>query len=391
MDNTLLCPLCNEQIKIPDALMHKFLENAKLSIGEESKKEAEKSRKESDEKHKEELEELELKIKLKDEKLNESKENELDLLKKNSQLEEDKRNLDLEIERRSSEKSKASFEHVRKQFTEEQLRRDEEHKLEMRESEELIKSLKVKNDEMNKKLSQGSQQLQGEVQELELADLLRRLYPNDIIEEIKKGADGSDVKQTVNSPLGRPSGVILWESKRTKTWGSTWIEKLKTDLRREKADVPVLVTSILPKDVKTSVAFTDGIFICEMAYVTFLSNTLRQQVLSVAKQIAISQNKEGKSVKLYDYVTSNNHIQIVQHKFVTYKQMRVQLDKELKVAEKLFKDREAQITQLERADIEIYTTMAAQIGSSMPQLEDFEIESLPIQDNIKSLSDGDIR
>jgi hypothetical protein len=290
-----------------------------------------------------------------------------------------------------SEKVKEIYEQTNKKFNEEQLRKDKEHKLALREKEELIKSLKDKNEEITKKLSQGSQQLQGEVQELEVAAELRRLYPNDIIEEIKKGADGSDVKQTVKSPLGRICGVILWESKRTKNWGSTWIEKLKKDLRREKADIPVLVTSILPKDAKTAVVFMDGIYICELGYLTFMSNVLRNQILAVAKQMAISQNKESKSVKIYDYVTSNNHVQLVQHKFTTYRRMREQLVKEHKVAERLFKERETQIEQLEKTDIEIYTSMAAQIGSSMPQLEDFQLEPLPIEDGTKHLSDGAVK
>lgn len=391
MDDTLLCPSCNKQIKIPDALMHKFLESAKASLSEESRKKVEEVLKESDAKRKEEIAELELKIKLRDEKISESRNKELALLKNNARLEQEKRDLNLEIERRTSERTKEIYDQANKKFNEEQLRRDNEHKLELREREELIKSLKDKNEEMTKKLSQGSTQMQGEVQELELADKLKTLYPNDIIVEIKKGADGSDVKQTVKSPLGKICGVLLWESKRTKTWGSTWIEKLKTDLRREKADIPVLVSSILPKDIKTSIVFMDGVYICELAYVAFMSNTLRQQVLAVAKQKAISQNKESKSVKIYDYVTSNNHIYLVQHKFTTYKHMRDQLGKERKVAERLFKDREIQIEQLEKTDIEIYTTMAAQIGSSMPQLQDFQMESLPIEDNVKSLSDGENR
>jgi len=388
MNDSLMCPQCNKQIKIPDALMHKFLDDAKISLREENKKNLEEALKESNEKHKEETAGLALKLQLKDEKLNESRDKELQLIKDKEKLEEEKRDLHIEIERRTSQKAKEIYDQTNKKFNEEQLRKEEEHKLELREKEELIKSLKEKNEEMTKKLSQGSQQLQGEVQELEIAEILRKLYPHDSIDEIKKGADGSDVKHTVKSPLGKSCGVILWESKRTKNWGGTWIEKLKTDLRREKADIPVLVTSILPKNVKTSVVFMDGVYICELAYVTFISNTLRQQILAVAKQKAISLNQESKSVKIYDYVTSNNHIQLLKHKFATFKRMKDQIDNERKVTEKLFKQREKQIEQLENADAEIYSTMAALLGSSMPQIEDFELESLVIKDNIKQLSDS---
>src|SRR4029450_7673070 len=98
---------------------------------------------------------------------------------------------------------------------------------------------------------QGSQQLQGEVQEIELESLLRAKFAHDLIEPVPKGEFGGDVLQRVRGPNGQECGSILWESKRTKNWSDGWLAKLREDQRAAKAEIAVILSQVLPKDVGT--------------------------------------------------------------------------------------------------------------------------------------------
>src|SRR5262249_23795753 len=87
-------------------------------------------------------------------------------------------------------------------------------KLRVAEKEEQIASMQRQIDELKRKAEQGSQQLQGEVQELVLEEMLRTRFSRDVIEPVPKGEFGGDVLQRVIGPTGQECGKILWESKR---------------------------------------------------------------------------------------------------------------------------------------------------------------------------------
>jgi hypothetical protein len=117
-------------------------------------------------------------------------------------------------------------------------------------------------EDLKRKAEQGSQQLQGEVQELELEAMQRAKFPHDIIEPVPKGEFGGDVLQRVINPLNQPCGTILWESKRTKNWVDGWLAKLRDDQRKAKADLALIVSNALPKGVHTF-DHVDGIWVTE--------------------------------------------------------------------------------------------------------------------------------
>src|SRR4030042_6797886 len=119
------------------------------------------------------------------------------------------------------------------------------------EKEQTITSMQRQSEDLKRRADQGSQQLQGEVMELEVENLLRTKFPRDTIEPVPKGEYGGDVIQRVVGPLGQTCGTILWESKRTRNWSDGWLIKLREDQRAAKAELAVIVSQALPKEVQT--------------------------------------------------------------------------------------------------------------------------------------------
>ena len=147
----------------------------------------------------------------------------------------------------------------------EKAKHDAEEGLKLRvlEKEEQIASMQRQIEDLKRKAEQGSQQLQGEVQELELEATLRSKFPHDLIEPVPKGEFGGDVLQRVMGPFGQPCGTILWESKRTKNWADGWLTKLRDDQRKAKADIALIVSNALPKGVHTF-DHVDGVWVTEV-------------------------------------------------------------------------------------------------------------------------------
>ena len=121
-------------------------------------------------------------------------------------------------------------------------------------------------------------QLQGEVLELALEELLRATFPFDTIEEVAKGIKGADCVQHVKNNVGDVCGKIIYESKRTKAFTNEWIEKLKKDMRAQQADIAILVTEVLPKDME-HFGIKDGIWICRFSEAKAVSYILQTVLL----------------------------------------------------------------------------------------------------------------
>jgi hypothetical protein len=152
--------------------------------------------------------------------------------------------VELNIEKRVQESLTATREQARKE-TEEEL------KFKVLEKEQTISSMQRQIEELKRRAEQGSQQLQGEVQELELENLLRTKFPRDSIQPVAKGEFGGDVLHRVNGALGQSCGFILWECKRTKNWSDGWLAKLREDQRTAKAEIAVIVRHC-PRTLKPS-------------------------------------------------------------------------------------------------------------------------------------------
>ncbi len=262
------------------------------------------------------------------------KEKEVALMRREADLKEQQEDLKLQVE---------------KEMLEKQQEIEEKARLKERESFELekIKLLKQIDDnkklaeEMKRKAEQGSMQLQGEVQELALEELLGRTYPFDNIQEVPKGIRGADCIQSVVNELQQECGSIVYESKRTKNFSNDWIDKLKQDQISCKADIAVLVTQTLPKDM-VRFGEKNRVWICSFQEVKSLSFVLRQMLIKTHSVKTSEANKGDKMELLYNYLTSNEFVQNINRIVENYTAMDIQLKSEKKAMNKIWAMREKQ-------------------------------------------------
>ena len=233
-----------------------------------------------------ELEELQAVLKQRDDKLAEAQKAQAELIRKQRELDDARREMELTIETRVQ----AGLDTTR-----EQARKEAEEKLNLKvmEKEHTITAMQKQIEELKRRAEQGSQQLQGEVQELELEALLRTKFPHDSIQPVPKGEHGGDVLQCVASPLGQTCGTIIWETKRTKNWSDGWLSKLREDQRSAKAEVAVIVSQVLPKDVETF-EFMDGVWVTHPRAAFPVAMILRQSLIEIA---LARQTSEGQQTK----------------------------------------------------------------------------------------------
>ncbi|OGD83258.1 hypothetical protein A3J17_01725 [Candidatus Curtissbacteria bacterium RIFCSPLOWO2_02_FULL_40_11] len=369
MSNTITCPHCKKLVEISEALRHEFEAS--------NKEELEKAKKEAVEIATQKVAEK-AEFKLKDSK-NENEELKsqnkglrnqlLELNKTVRALNEKLEKTDLEIQKKVSEELKQAKEEIYKD-------EKEKSQIQIDELRKQLEDTKKALTEAQRKAQQSSQQLQGEVLELNLEELLIDSFPHDSIEPIGKGVKGADVRQTVKSPKGYPCGVILWESKRTKGWTDSWISKLKGDLRAEKANIPVIVSESLPQNIK-GMGLRDGVWVVSFSLILPLASLLRKNLLDIGYQKAVSLDRGSKADSLYEYITGHEFRQQVEAMLEVYKEMGDQVNKERVAFEKSWAAREAQVKRLFLSTANIYGSMQGKVGfSSLPQIRDLELLEL---------------
>lgn len=281
----------------------------------------------------------------KEEKLKEARKKELEFLQKEQALKTKEEELELALQRQLVEEREKLKEQLAKEEAEKLSIKEQEYQLRMKEMEKQIEDQKKLVEEMRRKSEQGSMQLQGEVQELMLEALLQTTFPFDKIEEVGKGVRGADCIQTVRNQFGNESGKIIYESKRTKDFANDWIEKLKTDMRNLGADVAVIVTQALPKDMDRF-GEKDGVYICTFSEVRSVALLLRNALLKIADAKKSQENKGDKMVMLYDYLIGSEFSEqwkAIREGFMT---MKLSIQKERDAMEKLWKAREKQLEKV---------------------------------------------
>jgi hypothetical protein len=214
--------------------------------------------------------------------------------------------------------------------------------LKQQEAEELNRQLRAKLDEAQRKLAQGSQQSQGEAQELVLEQALQAAFPRDAFTPVEKGADGADVLQTVRDDRGRDCGAILWESKRTRNWSEAWIQKLAADRARANATVAALATQALPKDVQ-GIGQVGEVWVCAFGQAVVLAALLRRGILEAAQARQAEEGRADKTTQLYRYLTGPEFRGRALAMGNALLQMREELDREQKAFEKIWARRRSQL------------------------------------------------
>ncbi|MEM2914282.1 MAG: DUF2130 domain-containing protein [Candidatus Bathyarchaeia archaeon] len=405
---SITCPFCGREIELTEAITHKIESEVRAKFQSEiAAKEKEFNKKEQEllAKEKEILKakdlldtEIEKRIKIereklikearvqaseefstqvsalkeelaeKDKKLHEAQKIELELRRQRAELEERSRNLELEIVRRVDEERTKVYEEARKKFI-------DEYSLKDREREKLIQDLKAQIEDMKRKAEQGSQQVQGEVLELELEEILKTAFPIDNIEPVPKGIKGADVIQKVNNQFGSFCGSIIWESKRTKNWSDAWIDKLKEDQREIGAEIAVLLTTVLPKDIR-NFGMIRGVWVTDYASLIGLATSIRLNLIQVSsiKQSMVGQNEKMEA--LYHYLSGQEFKQKVEAIVEAFVNMQKDLNAEKRAMEAIWKKREKQIERVLKNTIRMYGDMQGIIGAQLPQIKALELPAI---------------
>ena len=315
-----------------------------------------------------ELADLEEVLKIRNEKLAEAQKAQAELIKKQRELDDAKREMDLTIEKRVQEGLTATREQAKKEA-------EDGLKLKVAEKDHTIASMQKKIEELKHRAEQGSQQLQGEVQELELENLLRSKFPFDTIEPVPKGEFGGDVMQRVIGANGQHSGTILWESKRTKNWSDTWLPKLRKDQRTAKAEISVIVSQALPKDVETF-GTIDGVWVTHPRSTLPVAAILRQLLIEVALARKANKGQQTKTEMIYRYLTGPQFRQRVEAIVEAFSTMQGDLDKERKAIMKQWAKREVQIERVMQATVGMYGDLQGMAGKTLQEIDGLSLAAL---------------
>jgi hypothetical protein len=348
-------------------------ERARLAL-EESRKARNASAAELDARQRE-INDLKEVVAARGEKLAEAQAAQANVVKRQRELDDQQRELDLTVETR-----------IREGLDEVRLgaRREAEEGLKQKvlEKDQTIVSMQRTIEELKHKADQGSQQLQGEVQELALEGSLRSRFPFDLIEPVPKGEFGGDIVHRVRTQGGILSGTILWEVKRTRNWSDSWLAKLREDQREAKAEVCVLVSAALPKHIETF-DVVEGVWVIHPRCALPVATILRDTILQVTSARQTLEGQQTKTEMVYQYLTGPRFRHRVEAIVEAFSSMQEDLDKERKVMMKQWAKREEQIGRVMGGTVGMYGDLQGIAGKSLLEIEALELRSLEYNNDLE--------
>ncbi len=345
------------------------------AIKEEKKKQAKKEeelRKKIEEEQKEANNVLEKELQEKTEQLKEFNK----LKAEKSRLEREKETLADEIKAKTEEEFNIKLAQEKQTL---QQNAQKKYELKIIELEEKLKAQVELTKQMQEKQEQGSMQLQGEAQELGIENYLKENFKLDDVEEIKKGANGADTLQIVKNEFNQPCGSIYYESKRTKTFSNSWVEKFKDDMQEKCADIGVLVTAVYPAGMER-MELRDGIYICSYEEFKALVPILRNILIEFNNIKAFQQNQHEKSVQLYNFLTSKEFKLQFETIYNCFNNLRDNLQKEKNAMNKIWKQREKELDNVLKATSGMYGSIQGIVGNAFPVIETLEFPLLETSD-----------
>lgn len=415
--NQIKCPNCGTSIDVQDILAHQLedeikqkyqaqiaaekknyeaeqekLKQDKFDFEQKKKQENELFQERFDKKLKEErsLMEESLKVKLLEEQSEQFNALQKELNVKSEQIKElNRTKAEIEkLKREKSELKEAVEAEAQKKLNEillvekEKITKGEEDKneLKFKELQKQLEDQKKLTEEMKRKQEQGSMQLQGEVQELAIEEWLAVHFPLDSIDEIKKGARGGDCIQIVNTQTKQNCGSIYYESKRTKDFHPTWIEKFKADMREKSVNIGVLVTEVMPSDMER-MGLKDGIWICNFGEFKGLCAVLRESIVQLNMVVSSQENKGDKMHMVYDFLTSTTFRMQVEAIVEGFSSMKIALDSEKRSMQRIWKEREKQIEKVITNTIDMYGSIKGIAGSAIQEVKALELPKPENNDN----------
>jgi hypothetical protein len=402
--DSIKCPACGELIPITETLHHQLTEEARAELKREvlaqqraqQAKEAELRQREESVQRAERAVDQEIKKRLEtekaniaakalekarqevslevsdlrsqavenDRKLEEAQQNELKVRREKRELEAAKKTFELEAAR----KLDAERERIQREAADSFL---EEHRLKDAEKDHKLQEALRINQELQRKLQQGSQQTQGEVLEIELEEILTTNFPFDEILPVAKGVRGADVVQKVHARSGVYCGSIIWETKHSKNWTDSWVEKLKSDQRDAKADIAVIVTDVLPKDV-TTFAYKDGVWISAPRLAVGIAFVFRHTLIEVARARTATAAKNEVIESLFKYLIGPEFRHRVEAIVAGFIAMKEDLDEEKRIASRRWAKREKQLESIIDNTSGMYGDLQGLIGTSLQPIPALE-------------------
>ena len=366
---TIKCPECGEVIELSEAISH----DIEIRLKQQYENKIEKTKKSIEEKAKKEVQES-LNIKISDlneqleektKNLKEAQKQEIELRKRQRELVEKEEKLELELSRKIDAERQKIIQKTSKEF-------EETHRLKDAEKDKQLDDMKRQIDELKRKAEQGSQQMQGEVLELELEESLKEEFPFDVIEPVAKGVKGGDIIQTVKTQSGRICGKILWETKRTKNWSESWIQKLKDDQRDAKADLAILASESLPKGLQHFRSIS-GVWVTDILSAVSLALALRVVLIQVARERVTQVGKKEKMELAYNYLTGQEFRNRVEAIVESFTAMKMDLEAERRAMLKIWAKREKQMERVISNAAGMHGDLQEIAGSSLPAIKMLEL------------------
>ena len=374
MTQTFKCPHCKKTVEISEAFAHEIEEKILADTEVKHKEELEKIKKETElsikksleEKQSLEFEDLRRQLAEQVKKNDEFAQRELELREERRRIEQEKKDFELKMQRAIDAKEKE---------LEEKIVKDEQEKSRMREKEKdmQIDNLKRMLDDAQRKASQASQQIQGEVLELDLEEKLKEQFPTDLIEPVGKGRTGGDIVQRVRNSAGKTAGSILWETKRAE-WRPVWISKLREDTRSVGATAAILVSEELPKGT-SGFGFIDGILVTSYAYMLSLATLVRRGIMQTAAAKSAAESKDSTLELIYQYLQSDPFRHRIEGYVDGIREMRSDLETEKRSLERIWKKREMQIAKAELNISHMYGELQGIMGKNLPDIKPLSLDS----------------
>ena len=372
----IACPECGNHIDVNEILKHQLQEEFK------SKLEKEKSRliEEQDSKiksiigkkkqdFKKEIEkEIEDRINEMEQELSQKSEKLKSLNKKEGEILRLKREYDLLKEQSEIDAEKKVNQALENEFNRLSNLANSKSQMKIKELEKKLEDQIDLTQQMKRKQEQGSMQLQGEVMELAIEEWLKNKFPLDLIQEVKKGVQGADCLQIINTRGSENCGSIYYESKRTKSFQPAWIEKFKNDIRDKKANIGVLVTEAMPSGMKR-MGMVDGVYVCSFEEFKSLSYVLRESIIQLSRVVTSNENKGDKMQLLYEYLTSIEFKLQIEGIVEGFTTMQHDLVREKNSMNRIWKQREKQIDKVVKNTIDMYGSIRGIAGNSIPSVE----------------------
>lgn len=378
-DQNIKCPNCGTQIPLSETLTKQMHDAVEIKLRQDFEKEKqnflqkekakmwEVAQQKASEKVTKELKDKNEILEDQKRRLEEFQKQELELRRSKREIEEQKKQMELVLERKIDE--------IRRDMTEKlQKELEDNSRLKLAEKEKQIDQMRKTIEELKRKSDQGSMQIQGDALETDLKNLLSQNFPTDKIYDVPTGITGADLIQEVNQRSGLRSGMILWEFKNTKAFSNEWVDKLRDDLAKAKADIAILVSKTMPDSIKIF-GEIKGILVVDLAYILPLIHVVRGNLIAMYK---LRQSIDGGNKKmeyLYQYLLSPEFKSKIENIINAFSNLKGELDREKRAMTTIWARREKEIERVIASTASLYGDLQGATDDALPKIERLELPS----------------